>query len=593
MPLISMKYHPDELLLSNLVTLPTEKEQAPNTTSPSKKKSKKYKQYETLAKYLDSLPSKFKNKRYETLAEYLDSLKTKKYCTTSDEEPKVALTQEDIHPDIFDPTKKIHDYQAFIGILESLFLNNNLLEYCAEWNRLTNQIIYLKPLEQLSTYHGLLLQKLAEENQSQKTNEYQGTKKRTFNKAEIDIISCLYKATMNTYLSYFQEYDTKRVVKKCIDTHLETYLLTEIHNQIQFLKQEKNKNENSISRLKKLKQTIFEFMSCKQDEISDQDTEEESNQCLHDDFASCPSILQTTFSNPSRVEIPLHTTCFTLENNRKKLIGVTDKNTVFEVRVKNNVQKIIQEKNTKSQSNTPYYLAEKSTPKTNAHRKHLTILKARPSSQPTYFLEAFTCYFLGRKSGKIIVTNNEEKNKIYKLIGHKDTISGLVPLEDKKGHYIASSSHDTTIKIWDFANEVYIQTLQGDIGKIESLAKTNTDLLIALSKKKFLEIWDVSNKRTSNKIKTIETVYSPILSILGHNNYCLTGLSNSMILVWDPQTGLCIQEIEVAGKLPIKKLSSNNHTIIATQETNNKKILTLFMKKNSEKNKRNPHAEEL
>ncbi len=514
----------DELLLRNLaITPPIEKSILTNSQARGALIKKNQK----------------KRKKRRTRKEY--QLKEKK---TSSGESSFEFTEEDIHPDAFDPTKKIQDYTAFIKDLESLIQKNNILEYCNQMNHLANQIADLEPQQQLEKYFTLLLNNLNSE-------------------AEIIHYFCL--TIIKIYSSHFKEHDKKKLLKTRISDLFETFVLPLTHPKAQ----------------KKLEQVMQKFMSLHQSNIHDEINNTKNDDFLYTFSPSLPSFSPTEdhaiWKNPTQLTLPRDTTCYTLLNNQELVASTYDGN-LFQVDLKDKKQKTIHTKNNPKHTNIPYYIFVKLHKKGNKKTEHLKILKAKPASTPTYFLNAFHCYFLGKESGKIIVQNRKAK-KIHKLIGHKNKISGLVPLNDSSHRFLASSSHDTTIKIWDFASEICVQTLKSSIGEIEALAQTSPELLIALSKRKFLEVWNVSNKRISNKIRVIETVYSPVLSMVGYENYCLTGLSNSTLLVWEPKKGLCIEEIEIEGQLPIAKLSSDGHRVIAAQETKDKKILTLFMKK--------------
>jgi len=523
------------LLLEGLATIPsTEAPRLAKVDTDSRKKLKNKKK--RLKKFLERLYSN-ENKGITT--------------TTSDDEPGLTFDEEDIHPYAFDQARIIRDYQAYVDNLKSLLAKKNILEYCNQLNRLANQIAELEPKQQLEKYFMLLFNNLD---------------------AETELINYFSIAITQIYSNYIKKYDKKKLFKTLISDHFTTFVLPLTQEETQ----------------KKLAVTLQQFLALEPSQTIDEIFEYKTNDMRSTDSSaiktSLPQDELSIWQNPIRVTMPHNTTCYSL-HKEKDVISATRDGKIFHTDLNKKKHRLLNPNNNPKVSNIPYYILPKKMKNKEANSAHIKVLKAKQNLTPSSFLNAYHCYFLGKKSGKIIVQNDSAKI-IKKLLGHKKAISGLVPLRDNNfKNLLASSSYDGTMKIWHYATETCLQTLKSSIGEIEALAQASPELLIGLSKNRFLEIWDVQNKRSSKNIKLIEIIYSPVVSIVGYNNYCLTGLSNGTILIWDPIKSHCLEEIEIEGQSPITQLSSDNSHVIATQEINNKKILTFFMKKTNKSNK--------
>ena len=72
------------------------------------------------------------------------------------------------------------------------------------------------------------------------------------------------------------------------------------------------------------------------------------------------------------------------------------------------------------------------------------------------------------------------------LSGHNGKVSSLVQL---KNGYLASSSGDKTIKLWELSTGQTVRTLEGHLDQVTSLVELNNGQLASGSTDKSIIIW--------------------------------------------------------------------------------------------------------
>ena len=100
--------------------------------------------------------------------------------------------------------------------------------------------------------------------------------------------------------------------------------------------------------------------------------------------------------------------------------------------------------------------------------------------------------------------------------------------------YLASSSKDNTIKLWDFETNKCIRTLEGNADKINCIeVHSNNGQLVSGSKDKSLKVW---NPRDGACLKTIACKNSIFrLKVLSDNRVACA--SQNQIHIWDLKRG--------------------------------------------------------
>jgi WD40 repeat protein len=95
--------------------------------------------------------------------------------------------------------------------------------------------------------------------------------------------------------------------------------------------------------------------------------------------------------------------------------------------------------------------------------------------------------FIGSREGLIFVFDNLYNFKC-KLLGHQETISGIIDYNEK---YIMTCSYDTSIKIWEKNNYECENTFEGNSYQIISMIKiTNGNIVtISLNPENIIDFW--------------------------------------------------------------------------------------------------------
>ncbi|MGK7943751.1 MAG: caspase family protein, partial [Microcystaceae cyanobacterium] len=135
----------------------------------------------------------------------------------------------------------------------------------------------------------------------------------------------------------------------------------------------------------------------------------------------------------------------------------------------------------------------------------------------------------------ILAETVEQIPKQSTLRSHKNTVKSVAFSQD--GKYIASSSSDNTIKIWDALNptDTPLYTLKGHQSYVNSIAfSPDGRYIVSGSSDKTIKIWDTLNPNHT-PVHTfkghLETVYAVAFSPDGQ--YIISGSSDKTIKIWD------------------------------------------------------------
>ena len=95
----------------------------------------------------------------------------------------------------------------------------------------------------------------------------------------------------------------------------------------------------------------------------------------------------------------------------------------------------------------------------------------------------------------IIIRSIEDSQDFKVLQGHTNWITDMIFLNDKR---LASSSLDSTIKIWNLQNGICVQTLIGSVYEVFSLIELSDSILLSCSlRENNLRIWDLNEQDKS------------------------------------------------------------------------------------------------
>jgi len=144
---------------------------------------------------------------------------------------------------------------------------------------------------------------------------------------------------------------------------------------------------------------------------------------------------------------------------------------------------------------------------------------------------------VGLSNGSISIYNIDSGSLITNYQGHNDTISNLELISNS--NFLASSSYDKTVRIWDVTTNTCKYVLKGHTDGVTALKQISSDMLASLSFDKSFKFWNIT---TGNLIRTIEDPNtSPLLiDVLVKSGTEPTLVSISIpgtIKIWNISTG--------------------------------------------------------
>jgi WD40 repeat protein len=138
--------------------------------------------------------------------------------------------------------------------------------------------------------------------------------------------------------------------------------------------------------------------------------------------------------------------------------------------------------------------------------------------------------------------SNDWSACLQTLEGHSSYISSVAFSHDSKR--LASSSWDSTVKIWDASSGACLQTLEGHSGAVHSVAFSHDSTRLAsASDDSTVKIWNASSGAC---LQTLEGHSNYVSSVaFSHDLKRLASASrDSTVKIWDTSSGACLQTLE-------------------------------------------------
>lgn len=167
----------------------------------------------------------------------------------------------------------------------------------------------------------------------------------------------------------------------------------------------------------------------------------------------------------------------------------------------------------------------------------------------------------------LLFLNLPNLEKKFSLDGHSSYIWSVIYLSKYNRNYIASSSQDKTIKIWDLSQRKCIKTFSEHTNWVTTLStyNPNPNLLLSTSYDHTLSIWDISR---GEKKDTISGVYGKLCgnTVSFNPNYILYGSNNNHVCVYDYPNRRIVTELKGHTNLTnyYADLGAFDHNLIAT-----------------------------
>lgn len=144
-----------------------------------------------------------------------------------------------------------------------------------------------------------------------------------------------------------------------------------------------------------------------------------------------------------------------------------------------------------------------------------------PPADPKADLEECHHVACGYLDGSIRVWNVKERYMFVRLVGHTDAVRALTlatsyskTLPGQNHVWLASGSHDTTVRVWDvFDAEPCKLTFAGHSGWVVSVADVGGGLLVSSSVDGTVRVWDLFEKNCAFVLTGIHSASSAVWSV--------------------------------------------------------------------------------
>jgi WD40 repeat protein len=175
--------------------------------------------------------------------------------------------------------------------------------------------------------------------------------------------------------------------------------------------------------------------------------------------------------------------------------------------------------------------------------------------QSLKFLSDQTHLVAGLYSGDINIYDIDNNGGLSSsLQGHTSSVYDFAQLSDD---LMASSSNDTTVKIWDLTTSTCMFTLTGHSNAVYRLKQISLDILASGSEDMTIKLWNITS---GEEIRTLtgHTSYVFLSIDLIDSQTLVSGSQDQTIKLWNWATGECLSTIKANTKIETLAVTATN-----------------------------------
>ena len=175
--------------------------------------------------------------------------------------------------------------------------------------------------------------------------------------------------------------------------------------------------------------------------------------------------------------------------------------------------------------------------------------------QSLKFLSDQTNLAAGLYTGDINIYDIDNNGALSSsLQGHTSSVNDFAQLSDD---LMASSSNDTTVKIWDLTTSTCMFTLTGHSNAVYRLKQISLDILASGSEDMTIKLWNITS---GEEIRTLtgHTSYVFLSIDLIDSQTLVSGSQDQTIKLWNWATGECLSTIKANTKIETLAVTATN-----------------------------------
>ena len=144
-------------------------------------------------------------------------------------------------------------------------------------------------------------------------------------------------------------------------------------------------------------------------------------------------------------------------------------------------------------------------------------------------------------SSDINIYNIDDGSLVSTLQGHTNNINDLVQISDSD--LLASSSSDSTVRIWNLTTNTCKFILIGDINGVYALKQISSDLIASGSYQE-IKVWNIKDGTLIRTLLGHTSYVYWSLDLINNGQTLVSGSYDQTIKTWDWRTGQCLSTVQ-------------------------------------------------